>query len=178
MFCYFLVWRRLVPLVPASFSLPLLLQTCLAAAPFPWRNICNLGTHGEQVSTRNHWDERLKACKIFTPIISLLLPNTIEMKNCQFAISNLIVFPFWKEYLPLPNSQGDVNTHGKKTVPHIGSHPLIFWASSFQIAALRSILMYTLYGWLQANEWFSNKMFGVNQLSKTAEGMCNQAGFE
>lgn len=38
--------------------------------------------------------------------------------------------------------------------------------------------MYTLYGWLQANEWFSNKVFGENQLSKTAEGTCNQTGFE
>lgn len=176
MFSHFLELRRLLLwCLPASFPY------CCGHA---WQLPPSLeGTSAIWGLTESKWapgttDERLKVCKIFTPIISLLLPNTIEMKNCQFAISNLIVFPFWKQYLPLPNSQGDVNTHGKKTVPHIGSHPLIFWASGFQIAALRSILMYTLYGWLQANEWFSNKMFGVNQLSKTAEGMCNQAGFE
>lgn len=68
--------------------------------------------------------------------------------------------------------------HSRRTIPRIRSHPLIFSVTAFQIAALQSILMYTLYGWLQANEWFSNKVFGVNQLSKTAEGTCNQTGFE
>lgn len=178
MFSYFLELRRL-------------LLWCLPASPFPcccghaWQlPPSHEGTSAIWGLTESKWApgttemSAWKHVKYSRPLFPYCFQIPLRWKNCQFAISNLIVFPFWKEYLPLPNSQGDVNKHEKKTVPHIGSHPLIFWATGFQIAALWSILMYTLYGWLQANEWFSNKMFGVNQLSKTAEGMCNQAGFE
>lgn len=104
--------------------------------------------------------------------VSPVLPNTITMKTPVWAFSpsdvSTCLSPTAKscEYIC------------KTTTRHMPSHPLIFWATAFQIATLWSILMYTLYKQLRPKEWFSNKMFGVNQLSKTAEGMCNQPRFE
>lgn len=104
-------------------------------------------------------------------------PDNGKMRGGNFTASDPSISPLGREPPPLTEGQEPWTCTVRE--PYLRAIPSFhLFRNCLPNCRTRSILMYTLYGRLQANEWFSNKMFGVNQLSKTAEGTCNQAGFE